>query len=109
MFGISVSGIKNSQKHIDVTSNNIANTNSYGFKKSRAEFADVYANSIYSNSKTASGRVLLIPLYHSSSPKVPYQAIQVIHWTWLFKVMASLFLRATIVIPYPLLVMVHSN
>ena len=55
MFGISVSGIKNSQKHIDVTSNNIANTNSYGFKKSRAEFADVYANSIYSNSKTASG------------------------------------------------------
>ena len=55
MFGISVSGIKNSQKHIDVTSNNIANTNSYGFKKSRAEFADIYANSIYSNSKTASG------------------------------------------------------
>ena len=43
MFGISVSGIKNSQKHIDVTSNNISNTNSYGFKKSRAEFADVYA------------------------------------------------------------------
>ncbi|WP_156907608.1 flagellar basal body protein, partial [Anaerobiospirillum succiniciproducens] len=39
MFGISVSGIKNSQKHIDVTSNNISNTNSYGFKKSRAEFA----------------------------------------------------------------------
>ncbi|WP_211232175.1 flagellar basal body protein, partial [Anaerobiospirillum succiniciproducens] len=26
MFGISVSGIKNSQKHIDVTSNNISNT-----------------------------------------------------------------------------------
>ena len=55
MFGISVSGIKNSQKHIDVTSNNIANTNSYGFKKSRAEFADVYANSVFANSKTASG------------------------------------------------------
>ena len=55
MFGISVSGIKNSQKHIDVTSNNIANSNSFGFKKSRAEFADVYANSIFSNGKTASG------------------------------------------------------
>ncbi len=55
MFGISVSGIKNSQKHIDVTSNNIANTNSYGFKKSRAEFADVYANSVFTNSKTNSG------------------------------------------------------
>ena len=55
MFGISVSGIKNSQKHIDVTSNNISNTNSYGFKKSRAEFADVYANSVFTNSKTNSG------------------------------------------------------
>lgn len=55
MFGISVSGIKNSQKHIDVTSNNIANTNSYGFKKSRAEFADVYTNSIFTNSRTSTG------------------------------------------------------
>ena len=55
MFGISVSGIKNAQKHIDVTSNNIANTNSYGFKKSRAEFADVYANSVYTNSRVTTG------------------------------------------------------
>ncbi len=55
MFGTSVSGVKNSQKHIDVTSNNIANTNSYGFKKSRAEFADVYANSVFTNSKTNAG------------------------------------------------------
>lgn len=55
MFGISVSGIKNSQKHIDVTSNNIANSNSYGFKKSRAEFADVYANSVYTNSRVTTG------------------------------------------------------
>lgn len=55
MFGISISGIKNSQKHIDVTSNNIANTNSYGFKKSRAEFADVYANSVYTNSRVTTG------------------------------------------------------
>lgn len=55
MFGISVSGIKNSQKHLDVTSNNIANANSYGFKKSRAEFADMYASSLYTNSKTSVG------------------------------------------------------
>lgn len=55
MFGISVSGIKNSQKHLDVTSNNIANANSYGFKKSRAEFSDMYANSLYTNSKTSVG------------------------------------------------------
>lgn len=55
MFGISVSGIKNSQKHIDVTSNNIANSNSFGFKKSRAEFADIYSNSIFTNNKTSTG------------------------------------------------------
>lgn len=55
MFGISISGIKGAQKHLDVTSNNIANANSYGFKKSRAEFADVYANSIFSNNRTNAG------------------------------------------------------
>lgn len=55
MFGVSVSGIKNSQKHLDVTSNNIANANSYGFKKSRAEFADMYSSSLYTSGKTAVG------------------------------------------------------
>lgn len=55
MFGISVSGIKNSQKHLDVTSNNIANSNSYGFKKSRAEFADIYSSSLFTSSKTSAG------------------------------------------------------
>lgn len=55
MFGISVSGIKNAQKHLDVTSNNIANANSYGFKKSRAEFADIYSSSLFANSKTTAG------------------------------------------------------
>lgn len=55
MFGVSVSGIKNSQKHLDVTSNNIANANTYGFKKSRAEFADMYASSLYTSGKTSVG------------------------------------------------------
>lgn len=55
MFGISLSGIKNSQKYLDVTSNNIANANTIGFKKSRAEFADVYTNSVFSNNKTTVG------------------------------------------------------
>ena len=55
MFGVSVSGIKNSQKHLDVTSNNIANANSYGFKKSRAEFADMYSSSLYTSGKTTVG------------------------------------------------------
>ena len=55
MFGISLTGITNSQKHLDVTSNNIANANTTGFKESRAEFADVYANSVFQNNKTVVG------------------------------------------------------
>ena len=55
MFGISLSGITNAQKYLDVTSNNIANANTTGFKESRAEFADVYANSIFQNNKTVVG------------------------------------------------------
>lgn len=55
MFGISISGVRNSQKYLDVTSNNIANANTIGFKRSRAEFADVYSSSVFTNSKTAVG------------------------------------------------------
>ena len=55
MFGISISGVINSQKYLDVTSNNIANANTIGFKRSRAEFADVYSSSVFTNSKTAVG------------------------------------------------------
>lgn len=59
MFGISLSGINASQKYLDVTSNNISNANSYGFKKSRAEFADIYSNNVFTSSKTASGMGVL--------------------------------------------------
>lgn len=55
MFNTSISGIRGSQKYLDTTSNNIANANSYGFKKSRAEFADIYANSVFTSAKTATG------------------------------------------------------
>ncbi|QFU23511.1 flagellar hook protein FlgE [Shewanella eurypsychrophilus] len=54
-FNIALSGISSAQKDLNTTANNIANVNSIGFKESRAEFADVYANSIFSNSKTAVG------------------------------------------------------
>ncbi len=54
-MSISVSGINAAQKHLDVTSNNIANVNTIGFKNSRAEFADMYANSIFTDSRTAVG------------------------------------------------------
>lgn len=55
MFNTSISGLNGAQKYLDTTSNNIANANSYGFKRSRAEFADIYCNSVFTNSKTATG------------------------------------------------------
>lgn len=55
MFNTSISGLNGSQKYLDTTSNNIANANSYGFKKSRAEFADLYANTVFTSTKTATG------------------------------------------------------
>ena len=55
MFNTSISGLRGSQKYLDTTSNNISNANSYGFKRSRAEFADLYANSVFSSVKTNTG------------------------------------------------------
>ncbi|WP_417614610.1 flagellar hook protein FlgE [Oceanisphaera sp.] len=54
-FNIALSGVNAAQKDLDVTANNIANVNTIGFKESRAEFADVYANSIFANAKTQVG------------------------------------------------------
>ncbi|MBO1519965.1 flagellar hook protein FlgE [Oceanisphaera pacifica] len=54
-FNIALSGVNAAQKDLDVTANNIANVNTLGFKESRAEFADVYANSIFANGKTQTG------------------------------------------------------
>src|SRR5690348_2978477 len=42
------SGMQLQQKHIDVVSNNLANVNTAGFKKSRADFQDL----MYQNLKT---------------------------------------------------------
>ncbi|WP_028116672.1 flagellar hook protein FlgE [Ferrimonas senticii] len=54
-FNVSLSGLSAAQKDLDTTSNNIANVNTVGFKESRAEFADVYSNSLFTNAKTAVG------------------------------------------------------
>jgi flagellar hook protein FlgE len=54
-FNIALSGLTASQKDLDTTANNIANVNTYGFKESRAEFADVFSTSLFSNSKTQNG------------------------------------------------------
>jgi flagellar hook protein FlgE len=42
-FSIALSGLSASNSDLDVTANNIANSNTVGFKSSVAEFADVYA------------------------------------------------------------------
>lgn len=54
-FNVALSGLNAAQKDLNVTSNNIANVNTIGFKQSRAEFADVYASSIFSAGKSKSG------------------------------------------------------
>ena len=54
-FNIALSGIAAAQKDLDTTANNIANVNTTGFKESRAEFADVYATSIFASGRTKVG------------------------------------------------------
>ena len=58
-FNTALSGVNAAQRDLNVTSNNIANANSTGFKKSRAEFGDIYATSAFGNSKTAVGQGVL--------------------------------------------------
>ncbi len=45
-FTTAISGLTAAQNMLSVASNNIANANTTGFKRSRAEFGDVYNNSI---------------------------------------------------------------
>ncbi|WP_281556555.1 flagellar hook protein FlgE [Thalassomonas sp. RHCl1] len=54
-FNVALSGLNAAQKDLDVTSNNIANVNTTGFKESRAEFVDVYASSLLASGKTKVG------------------------------------------------------
>lgn len=54
-FQTSLSGLAAAQSNLGVTGNNIANSSTTGFKKSRAEFADVYAASIFGTASTAIG------------------------------------------------------
>ena len=54
-FNIALSGLNAAQKDLDVTTNNIANVNTVGFKESRAEFVDVYASSLLAAGSTKVG------------------------------------------------------
>ncbi|MBC7787631.1 MAG: flagellar hook protein FlgE [Methylophilaceae bacterium] len=45
-FQQGLSGLNAASKNLEVIGNNVSNSNTVGFKSSRAEFADVYANSL---------------------------------------------------------------
>lgn len=59
-FNIALSGLNAAQAQLNVTSNNIANVETTGFKQSRTQFGDIYANSQFGNSKTAIGNGVLL-------------------------------------------------
>ena len=54
-FRVAISGLKAASGELDVISNNIANSNTTGFKKSRAEFVDVFAVSSVGGSGSTAG------------------------------------------------------
>jgi len=54
-FSVALSGLNAAAKDLQVTGNNIANSNTTGFKESRAEFVDVYSASVFGTSKTQAG------------------------------------------------------
>ncbi len=55
-FRIALSGLEAASTDLEVTGHNIANASTVGFKESRAEFADIYANSINDVSASVAGR-----------------------------------------------------
>ncbi len=55
-FFTSLSGLKAAQTDLNVISNNVANTNSTGFKKSRALFGDLFAAAPTQSTKTVAGQ-----------------------------------------------------
>ena len=54
-FNSSLSGIAAANADLNVTSNNIANVNTTGFKESRAEFADLFTSTAYGLARNAIG------------------------------------------------------
>lgn len=59
-FNTSLSGLRASSQDLAVTGNNIANASTTGFKESRTEFGDVYANSILGTGSRTPGSGVLV-------------------------------------------------
>ena len=56
-FQTALSGLNAASGNLNVTAHNIANGSTTGFKRSRAEFSDVYAVSFGGVSQTATGSI----------------------------------------------------
>ena len=54
-FQQGLSGLNTASKALDVTSNNVANSSTVGFKSGQAHFADVYANSLNGSGASQTG------------------------------------------------------
>ncbi|OUS29703.1 flagellar hook protein FlgE [Gammaproteobacteria bacterium 45_16_T64] len=59
-FNTALSGLNAAQSELEVTSNNIANVSTTGFKESRAEFGDIYASSAFGSGSTSIGNGTLL-------------------------------------------------
>lgn len=59
-FNTALSGLRAANTDLAVTGNNIANASTTGFKESRAEFGDVYANSILGTGSRTPGSGVLV-------------------------------------------------
>lgn len=54
-FNVALSGLRAAGTDLEVTGNNIANASTVGFKRSRAEFGDIYSNSFFGGGVTDIG------------------------------------------------------
>jgi flagellar hook protein FlgE len=54
-FQQGLSGLNAAARNLDVIGNNVANANTVGAKASRAEFADIYANSLNGSTSGTTG------------------------------------------------------
>jgi len=55
VFAVALSGLNASSDDLAVTANNVANVNTTGFKRSRTEFAEVFATGVQSVQQSGSG------------------------------------------------------
>src|ERR1700712_1300974 len=59
-FNTALSGLRAANQDLSVTGNNIANASTTGFKESRTEFGDVYANSILGTGSRTPGSGVIV-------------------------------------------------